>query len=122
MLVHRSPNQRGGATLSGNETQPNRAVAIRFEFGPIHRHYDFLPLCNNVGYPVRKKGPDVELLIAEQAIRLLDAMLRFEFMRLGKTLSKVAAVERPPKEEHPECIVKKRPLPALSHCWHRRKR
>ena len=61
--------------MPGYEVQGQRRLSIAVEVGPVHGNDHFPPRSHQMGNPVSKALPNVNLLVTEQAVDLLDRML-----------------------------------------------
>ena len=61
--------------MTGDQAQRQRRLPIGIEIGPIHRHNNVPACADDLRNPMAEQLPDIDALIAQQAIDLFYGML-----------------------------------------------
>src|SRR6202162_5414439 len=87
LLVDGQPNQRGRATVIGDQCQHDGGLFVGIEVGPVHGHHDAVPRANDERHPAHQNIVDVDRRIGQQPVDLLDRMLGFQTTGGGEALA-----------------------------------
>ena len=70
-----SQEQGRVTAVAGLQADDQGAVVILVKLGPVHGDDNLFALGNDIGHPILKQEPDVELGVGQQAVDLFDGML-----------------------------------------------
>jgi hypothetical protein len=87
LLPDRQPQKRRRPAMPRHQAQDQRRLPITVEIGPVHGDDDLGARTHQIRNPARKARPNINLLITQQAVDLLDRMLRHQAPRQRQTLA-----------------------------------
>ena len=76
--IDRQPIERRRPSMAGEQRQHQRGLAVGVEIGPVQGDGDFGPAADDEGHPLGQQGVDIDPLVGQQAVHLLDGVLRVQ--------------------------------------------